>query len=152
MVEVSWFAAVEYAEWAGKQLPTEAEWEYAARGGLAGKKYPWGDAAPTSADANYDENVGHPTPVGEYPANGYGLYDMAGNVREWCFDAYDADFYAESDDRWNPVAYGTDDGRVFRGGSWFGSARALRVAARDRSSAPFTIDIVGFRCVRPVTP
>ena len=150
VVHVSWFAAVEYAEWAGKQLPTEAEWEYAARGGLAGKKYPWGDAEPTSVDANYNENVGHPTPAGRYAANGYGLYDMAGNVSEWCFDAYDADFYAESDDKWNPIAYGIDTGRVLRGGSWYLVARGLRVARRIGFTPAATTDGLGFRCVRDV--
>ena len=154
VVDVSWYAAVAYAEWAGKRLPTEAEWEYAARGGLAGKKYPWGDDEPTSADANYDENVGDTTPIGLYPANGYGLYGMAGNVSEWCLDTYYADFYAESDDRWNPIAVGIDDGFmiVFRGGSWFSGARHLRVADRDGVAPTLTIDIIGFRCVRAVTP
>ena len=150
VVEVNWFAAVAYAEWAGKQLPTEAEWEYAARGGLAGKKYPWGDAEPTSVDANYDKNVGHPTPVGEYPANGYGLYDMAGNVSELCFDTYDADFYAESDVRLNPVAIGIDTICVLRGGSWASSAWSVRVARRSRASMTFTLGSLGFRCVRDV--
>ena len=152
VVEVSWFAAVEYARWAEKQLPTEAQWEYAARGGLAGKKYPWGDAEPTSADANYGANVGHRTPVGEYPANGYGLYDMAGNVSEWCFDAYDAETYAESDDSLNPIATGIDTGRVLRGGSWASSAWSVRVARRSRASSVFTLGSLGFRCSRPVTP
>ena len=147
VVEVSWFAAMAYAKWAEKQLPTEAQWEYAARGGLAGKKYPWGDAEPTSADANYDGNVWGTTPVGEYPANGYGLYDMAGNVKEWCSDTYDADFYAKSDERRNPTAF-SGSGVVARGGAWYLIARGLRVADRIGYTARATSDGLGFRCVR----
>ena len=84
VVGLDWNDAVAYAKWAGKRLPTEAEWEYAARGGLAGKRYPWGDEGATVERENYGNNVGKPAVVGSYPANGYGLYDMAGNVREWC--------------------------------------------------------------------
>ncbi len=80
---VSWYAAMAYAGWVNKRLPTEAEWECAARGGLACKKYPWG-AVIDAGKANFNENVGDTTAVGKYPPNGYGLYDMAGNVWEWC--------------------------------------------------------------------
>ena len=163
---VNWYAAMVYAEWAGKRLPTEAEWEYAARGGLAGKKYPWGNDEPTRADANYG-NSEDMTPVGAYPANGYGLYDMTGNVLEWCLDAYDADFYAESDNSRNPIAGGetiqwlrenftstpTDSSRVLRGGVWVTDARPLRVANRFNRWAEFIDGYLGFRCVREtVTP
>ena len=164
---VSWYAAMAYAEWAGKRLPTEAEWEYAARGGLAGKKYPWGDDEPTDAHANYAHNVGDTTPVGQYPANGYGLYDMAGSVWEWCLDAYDSDFYAVSDDSRNPIAgemsiqelrenftsIPRDSSRVLRG-SWYFGVQGLRVASRFWF-APSGDDSLldGFRCVRgTVTP
>ena len=95
VVYVSWYAAMAYAQWHGKRLPIEAEWEKAARGGLVGKKYVWGSSLDANK-ANYGENVGDTTPVATYDANGYGLYDMTGNVWEWCLDEYNADFYSTS--------------------------------------------------------
>ena len=158
VVHVSWYAAVAYSKWAGKRLPTEAEWEYAARGGLSGKNYPWGDDI-DSGKANYNLNVDGTTPVGVYPPNGYGLYDMAGNVWEWCLDEYDENFYASSP-RNNPLSgannpdwvmnnfTGVKTARVLRGGAWGNSPKYLRVASRSRDTPSLTSDYGGFRCAR----
>ena len=146
VVNVSWYSAIAYAQWTGKRLPTEAEWEKAARSGLSGQKYPWGNLI-DSRKANYDQSIGDTTPVGEYAPNAYGLYDVAGNVLEWCLDAYHEDFYVLSPRR-NPVSgsnisniisnyIGIKAPRVLRGGSLFHEARCIRVA--DRFNGPPTL-------------
>lgn len=161
VTKVGWYAAMAYAQWIGKRLPTEAEWEKAARGGLEGKQYPWGDAVDLSK-ANYFYNVGGIAPVGRYPANGYDLHDMSGNVWEWCLDTYDANFYAISPRR-NPFAgantmewvinnfRSVQSPRVLRGGSWLMDSQGVRVAYRFRGSPTDTYSAFGFRCVKSVT-
>jgi len=151
MVEVTWHEATAYAKWAGKRLPTEAEWEYAARGGLVGKRYPRGDEI-THDDANWGNTVNgkdkwkYCSPVGSFEANGYGLYDMAGNVIEWCQDWSAEDYYASSPAT-NPPGPDTGSYRVLRGGGWLDIANPLRVATRDNSPPNNRLHSFGFRCV-----
>ena len=159
VVYISWYSAMAYAKWAGKRLPTEAEWEKAARGALVNQRYPWGSLSDRSK-ANYDSNgINH---VGMHPPNGYGLYDMVGNVWEWCLDRYDSNFYSSSPRR-NPLSGGSiinvtnnftknKNNRVLRGGSWKDRARHVRCANRFFTSPTDTDNNTGFRCVKPTKP
>ena len=185
VVGVSWHDAMAYATWTGKRLPTEAEWEKAARGGLVGRKYTWGSTMPNGTQCNFadkngedwfahlkgsadgwnknvDDGYTYAAPVGTYPTNPYGLYDMAGNVWEWCLDEYDEFFYADSP-RDNPISgesiinltnnfIRVNSPRVIRGGSWYSNSSGVRVAERHRGTSSDTFTNIGFRCVRAVTP
>lgn len=168
IVYVSWHDAMAYALWVGKRLPTEAEWEYSARGGLMNNRYPWGTEI-THDNANYlgiggrDQWDKGTAPIGSFDPNGYGIYDIAGNVWEWCLDEWEQDFYVRSPIS-NPVAGHTNidevmnnykdikSNRVLRGGAWISPEENLRVANRyvtyDSPKNMSRYD--GFRCAADI--
>jgi formylglycine-generating enzyme required for sulfatase activity len=145
--QVDWHQAKAYAEWAGGRLPTEAEWEKAARGD-DGRQYPWGVTAISSELLNYNFNEGDTVAVASYlnGASPYGALDMAGNVEEWIADWYAPDYYEESPAAEPP---GPDDGvlRVLRGGSFNSNAIAVRTSARGKTLPDAQFRGVGFRLV-----
>lgn len=145
VIWVSWNRANAYCKWAGRDLPTEAQWEMAARG-TDGRTYPWGNQEPTDALANYGEIQGDTTAVGSYSegASPYGALDMAGNVWEWVADSYGP--YSAGNVR-NPKGPDTDSFHVLRGGSWKYISSNIRSTYRDGSYPTNMSGDVGFRCV-----
>ncbi len=163
VTQVSWNDAVAYAKWAGKRLPTEAEFEFAARGGLEQNEYAWGnDLRPNgkpvanwwqgtfpTRDAKEDGFNGR-APVMSFPANGYGLYDVAGNVWEWTQDWYADDYYQWGKTE-NPTGPAKSDEKVIRGGSWLCAENYCtnyRAAGRSHSPTDSSLNNLGFRLVR----
>jgi formylglycine-generating enzyme required for sulfatase activity len=147
---VSWHEAARYCDWLRAQtgrpyrLPTEAEWEHAARGGLEQKNFPWGDEPPQSLPDYAVRWKNGPEVVARYAANGFGLYDICDNVHEWCSDWYDSNYYANSPER-NPR--GPDEGKrkASRGGSWRHFVKVARCSARSSIPPEFQYADYGFR-------
>jgi formylglycine-generating enzyme required for sulfatase activity len=152
VIYVDWQQAQTFCKWRAARLPSEAEWEKAARGGLGGKSYPWGDESPlcqkgvangAKFDDNQNCNATDTEPVGSYAPNGYGLFDIAGNVWEWVADWYAGYSGAGSD---NPTSPDSGSFRVLRGGGWNSNELSLRASSRYNYDPVFRSDDFGFRC------
>jgi sulfatase modifying factor 1 len=150
VVGVSWFEAVAYCEWLARatgkryRLPTEAEWERAARGGVEGKLFPWGDEPPQSRAGYHARWRNGPEKVGESPANGFGLHEMCENVHEWCSDWFAADYYPHSPER-NPRGPESGVRRASRGGSWRHHIKCSQCHTRSSIPPQFQYADYGFR-------
>ncbi len=161
VIHVSWNDAAAFARWSGQRLPTEAEWEYAARGGLEQKLYPWGDKLRPEGEHRCniwqgefpnvdtaDDGYSGTSPVAAYPPNGYGIYSITGNTWEWCADWFSADFHRTASTE-NPVGPPSGTGRMMKGGSFLchkSYCNRYRVAARTSNTPDSSASNIGFRC------
>ena len=143
VIEVTWYGARAYCKWAGGRLPTEAEWEFAAK---AGSNYKYSGSNNIDDVAWYDSNSGSGThEVEQKQANGFGLYDMSGNVWEWCEDVFKSDFYSQSKNSTNPIYAKSGSYRVMRGGAWSNRSKRCRSANRYNLTPSVSNGYIGFR-------